>query len=141
MLGFLSTFHLAGRASSLASRSRHHVLRRSQLQEDRPCLGHMGRDCTVQAHLRTRFRPVRLCCRGIRHPSYLPRDVGGGTRAHVDVAPVVRRCRVSGSRACFPGQTPARQSCDTLTLACHTCGSTTPRDTPRNSRTRAPSRP
>jgi hypothetical protein len=42
LLGFLSILHLAGRACPLASRVRHDLLRRAQLQEDGARLGHMG---------------------------------------------------------------------------------------------------
>lgn len=42
LLGFLPILHLAGRSCPLDSRDRHDRLRRTQLQENGACLGHMG---------------------------------------------------------------------------------------------------
>lgn len=89
LLGLILVLHLARWACPVASRSHHDLLRRAQLQEDGSRLGHLGRDCTIQAYLWTGFWPVRLCGSHSPHIPYLSRDVGGGACTDVDVASVV----------------------------------------------------
>jgi hypothetical protein len=82
----LPIYNLSPGSLPLAPRLLHHVLRSTQLQKNRPNLGHLGRDRSIQTYLRAHIGAMRLVWEYPNHPTYSSDNSSRHTKFDVDDA-------------------------------------------------------